>query len=307
MLKNLPRILLAVVILIPLLALMLSFQVRQNENAVVTRLGKPIRVITEPGLFGKWPWPIEAVNRVDARLNFYEVRLSEALTKDRRNVIVPAFVAWRISDPLKFLQAIGSPENALTKLDSLVSSAKNTILGTYEFRQLVSAASETDVKISEIEDKLTAVTSAQAQDSFGIAIRQVGIERIALPEANTTYVFERMRAERSQFAERYLAEGRQEADAIRAAVNSQKTVIVAEAQRDAEIKRGEGEAEAARIYAAAHGEDPQLYLFLRELDTLKKTINPNTTLVLDGNQPPFDLLKTGVERPPAQTNSSAQR
>lgn len=307
MLKNLPRILLAVVILIPLLALMLSFQVRQNENAVVTRLGKPVRVVTEPGLFGKWPWPIEAVYRVDARLNFYEVRLSEALTKDRRNVIVPAFVAWRISDPLKFLEAIGSPENALTKLDSLVSSAKNTILGTYEFRQLVSAASESDVKIGEIEDRLTAVTSAQARDSFGIAIQQVGIERIALPEANTAFVFERMRAERSQFAERYLAEGRQEADAIRAAVNSQKTVIVAEAQRDAEIKRGEGEAEAARIYAAAHGEAPQLYLFLRELDTLKKTVNPNTTLVLDGNQPPFDLLKAGSERTPAQTNPSAQR
>lgn len=307
MLKSVPRLLLAVVILVPLLALMLSFQVRQNENAVVTRLGKPVRVITEPGLFGKWPWPIEAVHRLDMRLNFYEVRLSEALTKDRRNVIVPAFVAWRVSDPLKFLQAIGSPENALTKLDSLVSSAKNTILGTYEFRQLVSAASENDVKIGEIEDKLMAVTSAQAQNSFGITIQQAGVERIALPEANTAYVFERMRAERSQFAERYLAEGQQEADAIRATVNAQRTVIVAEAQRDAEIKRGEGEAEAARIYAAAHGEDPQLYLFLREIDTLKKTINQNTTLVLDGNQPPFDLLKAGVERNPAQPDSSAQR
>jgi modulator of FtsH protease HflC len=272
---------------------MVAFQVRQNEKAVVTRFGKPVHVIIDPGLYMKWPWPIETVNRIDVRLNFYEVRLSEALTKDRRNVIVPVFVAWRVEDPLKFLEAIGTVDNARNKLDSLVSSAKNTILGTYEFKQLVSAASENDVKIPEIEEKVTALSSEQARKSFGIEIQQIGIERITLPEANTGYVFERMRAERSQFAERYLAEGRQQADAIKSRVNAQKTVILAEAQKTAEIKRGEAEAEAARIYSKAHSQSPTLYLFLRELETLKKTINPNTTLVLDANQAPFDLLRTG--------------
>ena len=293
--QTLSRLLLATALGVALLFILLAFQVRQNERVVITRFGKPVHVITEPGLYAKWPWPIETVNRLDVRLNFSEVRLSEAHTKDRRNIIVPVFVAWKIGDPLKFLQAIGSPENAVSKLDSLVSSAKNTILGTYDFKQLVSASSESDVKIAEIEQKLTALTSAQAEKSFGIIIQQVGIERITLPEANTAYVFERMRAERSQFAERFLAEGRQEADAIRAKINAQKTVILAEAQKDAEIKRGQAEAEAARIYSAAHSQSPQLYLFLRELETLKKTINQNTTLVLDANQPPFDLLKTGVK------------
>ncbi len=289
-----PRILLYTLIVVSLLACMVAYQVRQNEKAVITRFGKPVRVITEPGLFIKWPWPVETVNRVDVRLNFYEVRLSEALTKDRRNVIVPVFIAWKIEDPLKFLEAIGSPQNAQNKLDGLVSSAKNTILGTYEFKQLVSASADCEVKIAEIEDKLTSATAEQARNSFGISIQQVGIERIALPEANTSYVFERMRAERSQFAERYLAEGRQQADAIKAKINAQKTVILAEAQKDAEIKRGQGEADATRIYSKAHSQNPQLYLFLRELDTLKKTINQNTTLVLDASQQPFDLLRSGV-------------
>ena len=102
----------------------------------------------------------------------------------------------------------------------------------------------------------------------------MGIERITLPEANTSYVFERMRAERSQFAERYLAEGRQQADAIRAKTNADKTVILAEAQKQAEIKRGQGEAEAAHIYSKAHSQNPELYLFLRELETLEKDHQP---------------------------------
>jgi membrane protease subunit HflC len=293
-LQLLSRLLLTLAMLLALLFILFCFQVRQTEKVVVTRFGKPVHVITEPGLYLKWPWPIETINRLDARLNFYEVRLSEALTKDRRNVIVPAFVAWRIGDPLKFLQAIGTPENALIKIDSLVSSAKNTILGTYDFNQLVSATSQTDVKIPEIEEKITSLTAAQALSSFGIIIQQVGILRITLPEANTVYVFERMKAERSQFSERYLAEGRREADAIRAKVNAQKSLILSEAQRDAETRKGQAEAEAARIYSAAHSQNQDLYLFLRELDTLKKTINQNTTLILDANQPPFDLLNKGA-------------
>jgi membrane protease subunit HflC len=244
---------------------MLGFQVRQNEQVVLTRFGSPSRVIQKPGLYLKWPWPIEKVNRFDARLNFYEIRLSEALTKDKRNVIVPVFIAWRIVNPQRFLEAIGSTENARAKLDSLVSSAKNTVLGNYDFGQLVSVKPE-DVKLPEIEQKITGLSSGQAKDSFGIAIEQVGIERVTLPEVNTRFVFERMRAERAQFAERYRAEGKQEAD-------------------------------VARIYSAAHQEQPDLYRFLRELEALKKIVNQNTTLVLDANAPPFDLLKAAPPAP----------
>ncbi|XHR28951.1 MAG: protease modulator HflC [Chthoniobacteraceae bacterium] len=273
-----------------LLAFMTGFVIRQNEQAVVTRFGKPVSVISAPGLYLKWPWPVESVNRVDARLNFHEARLSEALTRDRRNVVVPVFVGWRVADPLKFLEAMGNAENARGKLDSLVSSAKNTVLGTCEFKELISAEPRDQPALEEIEAKILAIVAPQAASAFGIRVEQIGIERIMLPEANTSYVFERMRAERSQFAERYLAEGRQEADAIRAKTNAQRTTILADAQRDAEIKRGEGEAEATRIYSQSHSRNAELYLFLRRIDTLKKSINQNTTLILDTTRPPFDLL-----------------
>ncbi len=256
--QSITRLLVVALVTLALLSFMLCFQVRQTEQAVVTRFGQPVRVITEPGLYFKLPWPIDTVNRVDIRLNFHEVRLSEALTKDKRNLIIPVFVAWKVADPLKFLEAVGGRENAESKLESLVGSSENTILGGYEFKQIVSA-DPADVKLSEIEDKLTESITSQTRNSFGITVEQVGIERVTLPEANTTSVFERMRSERSQFAEQYLAEGRQQADAIRAKTDTEKTVILAEAQKDAEIKRGEAEAQAAHIYSQAHSQGPEFY------------------------------------------------
>jgi len=298
-LKMLSRVCAAAVVVIVLFSCMAAFQVRQNEMVVLTLFGKPVRVIQQPGLYVKWPWPIESVNRLDARLNFYEIRLSEALTKDKRNIIAPVFVVWRIEDPLKFLEAMGSIENASSKLDSLVSSAKNAVLGRYEFGQLVSVNPD-DVKIAEIEQKIADSAAPQARASFGIRIEQVGIKRLTLPEVNTSYVFERMRAERAQFAESYRAEGRQQADRINAETDAEKTVLLADAKKDAEETRGKAEADAAHIYAAAHSQYPELYTFLRGLETLKKIIDSNTTLVLDANSPPFDLLKSsGLNPAPA--------
>ena len=273
-----------------MLFVMLTFQVRQNERVVLTRFGQPVRVLVEPGLYIKWPWPIETVNRFDARLDFYDARISEALTRDKRNVVIPVYVAWRIDDPLKFLQSLGNAENARSKLDGLVTSARNTVLGGYDFSQLVSTNRE-EVKIPEIERAITALVDQQAKQSFGIAVQQVGIKRLTLPEANTEFVFERMRAERGQFAAQYRAEGQQQADQVRAKADAEKIVLLAEAQKYAEETRGKAEAEAARIYRVAHEKDPSLYRFLRELDALKQITGTNTTIVLDTATPPFDVLR----------------
>jgi len=277
-----------------MLFVMLTFQVRQNERVVLTRFGKPVRVLVEPGLYGKWPWPIETVNRFDGRLDFYDARISEALTRDKRNVIVPVYVAWRIDDPLKFLQSLGSAENARSKLDGLVTSARNTVLGGYDFNQLVSTNRD-EVKIPEIERTITDLVAQQGKQSFGIAVEQVGIKRLTLPQANTEFVFERMRAERAQFAAQYRAEGQQQADEVRARTDADKTVILADAHKYAEETRGKAEAEAARIYRTAHEKDPSFYKFLRELDALKQITATNTTVVLDTATPPFDLLRPALK------------
>lgn len=272
-----------------------GFQVRETEKAVQLRLGRPVRVLDKAGLYFKAPWPIDSVQRVDARLDFYEIRISEALTRDKRNVIVPVYLAWRVGDPLKFIQALGTVENARAKFDALVTSARNSVLGGYDFQNLVSAE-EGGLKLNEMEQKITGIVREQVGNTFGVEVEQIGVKRLSLPEANTQYVFRRMRAERAQFAARYRAEGKQEADAIRAKTDAEKIVTLAEARKYAEETRGKAEAEAARIYAEAHGKDPELYSFLRELQVLRQVAGQNTTLVLDTNSEPFRLLKSPAAR-----------
>lgn len=284
------RVLIALLVVAVLGFAMCSFQVASNEGVVLTRFGSPVRTLTEPGLHGKWPWPIDAVNRFDTRLAFYESRVSEALTKDKRNVILPLYLAWRVEDPRRFLEALGTAAAAPSKLDSLATSARNALIGNYEFVELVST-DPTKLKLAELEERLAAVIRPQALRSFGIRIEQVGVKRIALPEANTVYVFERMRAERGQYAARFRAEGRREAEELRAKTDAERTVLLAEAQKFAEETRGRAEAEAARIYAEAHAKDPEFYRFLRELETLRKTAKDNTTLILDTDMAPFNQLK----------------
>ncbi|WP_414664674.1 protease modulator HflC [Horticoccus sp. 23ND18S-11] len=286
----LTRALIALVVVTILGFAMFSFQVASNESAVLTRFGSPVRTIADPGLYFKWPWPVDTVHRFDTRLAFYDTRVSEALTQDKRNVILPVFLAWRVADPLKFLQALGTPAAVPTKLDSLAISARNSLLGRYDFQELVST-DPARLKLAELEQRLTEEIRPAALAAFGIAIEQVGLKRIALPEANTLYVFERMKAERGQYAAKFRAEGRREADELRAKTDAERTVLIAEAQKFAEETRGKGEAEAAKIYAEAHAQDPKFYQFLRELETLRKVTRENTTLILDTDTAPFNQLK----------------
>jgi modulator of FtsH protease HflC len=286
------RLAVAVALLALLVFATASFQVRENEFAVLTAFGKPVRVVKEPGLYPRAPWPFQTVQRFDARLDFYEVRISEALTLDKRNVVVPVFVAWRIADPLRFLQAVGSAENARAKFDALVTSARNSVLAAHDFRQLVSTDGAA-LRIVAIEEEITRAVRAQAETIFGVAIEKVGVKRLSLPEANTEFVFRRMQAERQQFAAKFRAEGRQQADEIRAQTDAKKSTLVAEARRAAEEIRGKAEAEAAAIYAVAHGQDAEFYGFLRELEVLRQTVGANTTLILDTDSEPFRLLRSG--------------
>lgn len=291
------RVLIATIVLATLGISMFTFQVNENQLAVVTRFGEPVRIIDQPGLYRKLCWPLDRVHRYDRRLAFTEIRVSEALTRDKRNVILPMYTAWRIEDPLRFLEALGDPSTAPSKLDGLITSARNAVLGQYDFAQLVSTQPD-QLKLAEIERRVLETTQPQARSAFGIRIEEVGLKRIALPEANTLYVFERMRAERAQYAAQARAEGRREADDLRARTDAQRTVLLADARRYAEETRGRAEAEAAKTYADAHGRDPEFYQFLRELQTLEAVARENTSVILDANDAPFRLLKSD---PPAVT------
>ena len=201
-------------ILFVLIALLLfstcAAVIHQNEQAVITRFGKAVRVIDKPGLCWRWPRPIEKVYRFDNRIRTYETRYTETLTRDRRNIILVTFVGWRVADPLTFLQALGTIENAEEKLDGIVTHAKNTVLGEYDFASLFSTE-KGEQKITEIERKILEEVRSSAGKELGIEVVQVGFERLAFPEQNLDSVLQQMRAEREQYAAKFRAEGDQEA------------------------------------------------------------------------------------------------
>jgi len=266
------------------------FILPQTEVAVVTRFGQPVRVLEQPGLYLKWPWPVGEVHTMDGRLVFQDIRISETLTRDKRNVIVPMFAAWRVTDPLRFLEAVGTFEQADRMMENLITSAKNTVLGQRDFAALVSTEPGR-VDLAGIETAILATVELPAREQLGLEVQKIGIRRISLPESNTPAVFERMRAERSQFASRFRAEGRRRADEIRVEAEVEAGRLVAEARAYAEERRGQAEAEAARIYREAHAANPAFYYFVRELDTLRQALDDRTTLILETDSPAFRLLR----------------
>jgi modulator of FtsH protease HflC len=267
---------------------------REHERVIVLRFGEPRRVLAEAGWHARLPWPLERVVRVDARLHQGELRLSETLTRDQRNLIAPMFYAWRVADPVRYLAALGgSAEVASQRLDALITTARNAALGQMEFDQLVSVAGGQET-LARFEREVLAVAKPLSASQLGIELVDTGVLAINLPQANTEAVFRRMRAERKREAERYRAEGRREAETMKATTDREVAVILAEARREAEETRGRAEASAARIYAEAHGKDPEFYAFLRELQSLRTLVDRNTTLVLDTDAAPFRLLKDGA-------------
>lgn len=272
-----------------LLLATLTFQVQEYESAVVTRFGEPVRILEEPGMYGKWPWPISSVQKLDQRIDIFEMRLAESLTRDQRNVVVPLFVAWRIEDPLTYLQSVGSAATARERLDNLISSAKHSVLARYNFSQLISRDPE-QIRLDQVQADILREVRDVILEDYGVRIVDLGIQRIALPESNTEAVFDRMRAERAKVASEIRAEGRERADRIRAEADALRTVTLADARREAAELTGQGESEAARIYRETYSQDESLYRFLRELEALERITSRQTRIVTDSSQSPFHWL-----------------
>jgi membrane protease subunit HflC len=265
--------------------------VREGQAALIIRFGRPLRAATEPGLHWKIPWPVDQALWLDMRRRVYETGLTEMLTRDKKNIIVRTFVVWRIGDALAFSQAVGSESGAEAKLDGLLTNAAIGTLGGHDLSALVSTNPD-DLQVDQIESELLASTAPVALHSYGVAVEQVRIERIALPEENVTAVFDQMRAERRQFAAKFQAEGDREASKIRSEAELEAARIRAKAAEEEARIRGEAAARVAKVYADAHSIDPELYRFTRSLDSLDKLVTGNASLILRTDSEPFSLLQS---------------
>ena len=289
--RTLIKLFLGAAIVFAILFLVSVKIVRQSENVIVTRLGKVITVIREPGLYVKYPFPIDKFITLNTRIQVYDTQKTELLTKDQKNIIVLTFVSWQIENALKFYTAVGGNRDLfLSKLDSLVNNTKNIVLGNYNFADLFIANREEN-KLDQIEERILSLVREKAQSLYGIRINHVGIKRLSIPAENVKAVFQQMRADRAIVASKYQEEGKIEAERIRNRAELEGAKIVSEARKKAAIIRGNAEAEAADIYAKSYRKAPQFYRMIQSLETLKKIATQQTSVILRTDSQPFDLLR----------------
>ena len=271
--------------------LLVVFQVRTTEVAVVTTFGKPTRPITDPGLKLKWPWPIQIEHKLDRRVHVLEGKFEEVLTPDGFNLLAMVYTGWTIDDPKTFFPkfAGGSIPEAEKTLDGLVRTVKNEVIGQHPFGHFISTDPK-ELKFAEIENEILAkVRERVATNQFGIAVKFVGIKKLGLPESVTKDVFERMESERNVLVKQIQSEGEAMASNIRTEAESDSARRLAEADAQATRIRGEGEAEAQKSFAVFK-QNPDLAKLLLENSALEQFLKEKATLILDENTPGLNLL-----------------
>jgi modulator of FtsH protease HflC len=248
------------------------FTVYQTRQALVVRLGEPIRPVTEPGLHYKIPL-IDSVINIDKRILDLENPAQEVIASDQKRLVVDAFARYRVKDVLKFYQTVGTVEGANLQLSILLNSALRRVLGEATLTQVV--RDQREHLMARVREQLN--TEAQA---FGISVVDVRIRRADLPEQNSQAVYQRMQTERQQEAAQYRAEGAQKAQELRAKADRDVTVLLAEAQSKGERTRGEGDAERNRIFAEAFGRDPDFFGFYRSMQAYEQGMKSTDTRML---------------------------
>ncbi len=258
------------------------FTVTQTEQVLITQFGQPIRVISTPGLHVKVPF-VQTVISFDRRLLDYETPGEEVILSDQRRMIVDSFTRFRITDPLRYFQAVGSAEDAIrARLNSVVTSALRRVLGNEQLLKVLSAD----------RGRIMGLIRGQVSDemrAFGVTVEDVRLRRADLPEENTQAVLSRMKSERERAASQARAEGAEASARIRADAERDRTVLLAEARATADRSRGEGERQSIKIYADAFQQGPEFYEFYRTMQAYREAFgNGQSRLVLT---PDSDFLR----------------
>jgi membrane protease subunit HflC len=290
----LPSIITGVVLVAILALYMVAFQVRFTEVAVLKTFGRatPADVITRPGLYWKWPWPIQDVDIYDATIHVLETHTEQTATHDKEPVIVTSFTGWKVADPYRFLTSLrGGMDTAERRLREIIETHQKEVIGQYAFSQLVSKNAK-ELRFDEIEKQIRDRVQADAASQYGISIDTVGIKRLELPQDVTESVFKSMKEERKTLAQKYQSEGESIKVNIISEARSISDTILTFANGLAQKYRAEGNARAAEYYKVLQ-QDEALALFLDRLNKLKEILKDRTTIVLTWNQYPFTEFKDG--------------
>ena len=276
-------ILLSFIVVLTVLAYNSLFFVEQRVQSLILQFGEPIRVIKEPGLNFKIPLAQNVV-KFDKRILLFDNSAEEIIAADKKRLIVDAFVRYKIIDPLKFYQTVRFEAALNNRLGSVVNNSLRAVLGKVPLEAVISDRRELLMQeVSElVSDRAT---------QFGISIEEVRIKKADLPSENSEAIYRRMQTERQQEAAQIRAVGNEKARFITAESEKQKTVLLAEAQRDSDILRGEGDAQKNKILGKAFNQDPDFFAFYRAMQAYSKALTEgDTTMVLSPKSDFFEFF-----------------
>ncbi|OJW85726.1 protease modulator HflC [Thiobacillus sp. 65-1402] len=283
--RNLGPVLIGLIVLLAVLSGSM-FTVDQRQNAMVFQLGEVVSVKKTPGLYFKLPL-VQNVRYFDTRILTLDAADPERfITSEKKNVLVDSFIKWRVIDAKQFYVSVGGDEmRAQIRLNQTVNDGLRAEFGKRTVNEVVSGRRE------EIMSIIRSKADADAR-KIGVQVVDVRIKRVDLPETVSENVYRRMEAERKQVANELRSTGAAEAEKIKADADKQKDVIVAEAYRDAQRVKGEGDAKAAAVYAAAYGKNAEFYAFYRSMQAYRESFKSKSdVMVLDPSADFFKYMK----------------
>ncbi len=304
--KNIAITILTILIIVTLGLYLVSFQVRETQSCLVMTFQNPGRVITEPGWYFKWPFPIQQVVKYDSRMKVYSPETEETQTAGGEPIIVNTYIVWKISDPCQYYRAtkkIRDPEGEI--LRSRIRNTQNNVIGLHKFSEFVNS-DETKIHFELIENEmLQDLQKAVASAQYGIDIKALGIRQLKVSEEVSKAVFKRMSSERNRQAEKTRSEGQAAVVAIDEEARRISEELTAATQARAKEIMGEGDAAAAEYYRLLDA-DPELAKLLRALEALPVMLGEGTNFVVPLDLDPFRIIKQIPDLKPNEPNEPGE-
>lgn len=265
-----------------------TFTVDETQKAAVLRFGEIVRIVEEPGLHFKIPF-VQSITYLEDRVISYDIQPLDVYTSDQERLSIDNYAIWRVGDPQTFVESTGGRLlSAQDKIDVIVFSDLRDILAEHTYGEIISEARR------EYLEEVTELSRVKLAE-FGIELIDVRIKRADLPTEIEQAVFERMRSERARMAAELRAEGEERAKEIRSTADKDVDILLADARKEAERVRGEGDAKALEIYAEAYNQNPEFYRFWRTLESYKTALNGGTRLVLSTDSEYLEFLEGMAE------------
>jgi len=289
---KLPKFLIPAIVLIGVIMFQAAFIVKEIDQAIVLQFGNPKKIITDAGLKFKLPF-IQNVVFIDKRILNLDNAPEEVIAADQKRLIVDAFARFQIVDPLKFYISVGNERVARSRLSTIINSRIRGVLGTQELSTLLSK--ERAKQMAIIQNDVN-----EEAKSFGIKIVDVRIKRADLPQANSEAIYKRMQTERQREAKEFRAEGAEIAAKITSTADKDVTVLLANANKQSQIFKGEGDGQRNKIFAEAYGKDPEFFGFYRAMQAYETAlIGGDTSLILSPDSDFFKFFgKAGITKRP---------